>query len=850
VATGTESNGARLIDAAPIAVPVLCFSLGIAADACYMPPWPWLFAGAGVSAAGLVVFFGRSRPRMAFWLALATAVGALHHAAAVRVLSPDHLARLVAEPVRQVELTGVVVRAPVTRRDKETYPFFSRQYIYTYFTVEARRLSVAGQTAKVNGPVQVNLGGIHDRFRPGMELRLKGNLAPAKPYLRWPGILRAEPRLSGTVPVRMTIASTADITVVDQRKNPLARGLDELRRAAAGLMISNQTDTAEGHSLVSAMVLGQRYEVEESLNRAFQAAGGAHLLAVSGFHLGVLAFAAWAVAIVLNLSRRSAALIVLIVVWAFVGVNELRPPILRAAITATFAAVAVLARRPVSSLNWVAAAALILLLISPEQLFDVGFQLSFVSLIGLMLLQKPIYLKLFGSTDPVWDRRDPPSRLSGAANCLLDMGKRAAAVSLAAWMGSLPIVMHHFGTISLISPLTSVLLAIPATLLIACGFVQLVLTVVFGQALLLPSVTAWLSWLMAKAVSALAAVPGVSLDVAPPPVLWTIGYYGVLAWIVTGDRPTVGEMLMTSGLRDRLEELLRPRPKMNAVLALVGIYATWWLVSAAAAPSGRGGFGLVVVANRGDGQLVAIAAGRQTLLVDAGVGRPGEAVELVRELRARHLASPPAVFLTFPEQRFFNDLPALHAEYPDLQTFAGPAFEAVRDRYEPVESLFQTGVLSGDRMLEAGSAVEFEGVKVTPLWPDRAVAEAALALPQRPVTIRGVESLRALCELGAMYLVESEGQRLIVASMVSPIACERIRQDRPELTVDAVVISGRNEVGAALEVFLRSLAARRLIVCGPVKPSLEGWYQRISEESGLTVTMASRGWQTIDTNRD
>src|SRR4030095_486518 len=193
------------------------------------------------------------------------------------------------------------------------------------------------------------------------------------------------------------------------------------------------------------LLLGDRTELPRDVDDAFRRAGVYHVLAVSGFNVGILAASVWALCRLLRLPHRASAVTAIIVVIGFALVVGPEPSVLRAVVMAVLVLVASLLDRDASVTNSLALAALVILAVRPRDLFDPGFQLSFAATLGIVIAPLPRGMVL-----------------------------GALAVSAAAQLAVLPISLTHFNqlsTIGLIANLGVVPLAGVATVggLVAVG---------------------------------------------------------------------------------------------------------------------------------------------------------------------------------------------------------------------------------------------------------------------------------------------------------------------------------------------------------------------------------------------
>ena len=223
--------------------------------------------------------------------------------------------------------------------------------------------------------------------------------------------------------------------------------------------------------LVQALTIGERASLYDPVQQNFREAGTSHLLAISGLHLGIVALWAFLIfrALMLMLPRkkrpadpaRSAAVPAMIFVWLFALLTGAKLPALRAAVMATFFLGSLLLRRrtnPFVTLSW---AALALLLVWPLSLFDVGFQLTFTAVIGI-LLSAP--LARCG-----WLQRQRFSATGFAAVAGWTLARRVwdvAWVSVAAFVVTAPIILVNFKYLTVAGLITNIV-AVPLVTLLA-----------------------------------------------------------------------------------------------------------------------------------------------------------------------------------------------------------------------------------------------------------------------------------------------------------------------------------------------------------------------------------------------
>ena len=124
-------------------------------------------------------------------------------------------------------------------------------------------------------------------------------------------------------------------------------------------------------------------------------AGTAHLMSISGLHLGIFLGFVFLLCRLVAMSPRRSAGVVLVVLAAYVLLAEPRAPLLRSAIMAAALCSGLILGRRYMPLNALAAAAIILLAIEPLQLFQAGFQLSFAIVAGLVLFLRPARRLIF-----------------------------------------------------------------------------------------------------------------------------------------------------------------------------------------------------------------------------------------------------------------------------------------------------------------------------------------------------------------------------------------------------------------------------------------------------------------------
>jgi competence protein ComEC len=250
---------------------------------------------------------------------------------------------------------------------------------------------------------------------------------------------------------------------------------------------------------------------------AYANTGTMHVLAVSGLHVGlvfvILSFFLKPLRKTVT-HRLFAAAVILTVVWAYAFITALSPSVLRAAVMFTIVVLAQVLQRRGNMYNTLAVAAFVLLCYNPFFLFEVGFQLSFMAVLGIVYLAPRIQKLL------VFDTK--------AANWLWQL----VVVSMAAQIGTFAISLYYFHQFPVYF-LVSNLIAVPlATLILYNGLALVLLFWVPGLNVLLGKLMQVLVWLMNESLLWLENWPLALLNRIPFSGLQTVLIYGFILFLL------------------------------------------------------------------------------------------------------------------------------------------------------------------------------------------------------------------------------------------------------------------------------------------------------------------------------
>lgn len=223
--------------------------------------------------------------------------------------------------------------------------------------------------------------------------------------------------------------------------------------------IGSQHLASQQQAIITAMTLGEKGSLSKDTRQTFKASGASHILAISGLHIGII----FQLFILLAGGRKRWRLIAVPIsvtaIWAYVFLIALPASAVRAASMISIYCFALLTRRNSTAVSNLALVAIVMLIIQPLHLFDISFQLSFAAVLSILLLYKPIYGLL-----PASVRHKP-----------LGWAWAMVAVSVAAQVGTMPLVCYYFGNIACYSVLSS-FVAIPAATVIIYVSLSLLLS--------------------------------------------------------------------------------------------------------------------------------------------------------------------------------------------------------------------------------------------------------------------------------------------------------------------------------------------------------------------------------------
>ena len=260
------------------------------------------------------------------------------------------------------------------------------------------------------------------------------------------------------------------------------------------------------YAVVAAMALGDRSALTKELKETYSKTGASHVLALSGLHLGII-YALLSMLVVGRRWQMITQVATVLSIWAFVFLTGMSASVVRSAVMLTVYALLALGHRQKMSVNTLAFTAIVMLLVTPKALFDVGFQMSFMAVFSILLFV-PLFYRPFSAEYLMTHR---------AVSWLWGI----VAVSVAAQIGVAPLIAYYFGRFSCYFLLTN-FIVIPAA--------TLILYLALGT-LLIPSlgvVLASMVGLLNTTLLYIATIPGATIEGLHPSVGLTVAIYGVL----------------------------------------------------------------------------------------------------------------------------------------------------------------------------------------------------------------------------------------------------------------------------------------------------------------------------------
>lgn len=327
-----------------------------------------------------------------------------------------------------------------------------------------------------------------EKIKPGNIIAFKGSLQEVRNNGN-PDEFNYQVFMASVGYFYQTYVADSKIKIVDKQESTFS--VDRVGRNIRSYVmksLDNYVQNKETHQLMTALVIGDRSEIDDERMQCYTNAGVVHVLAISGLHVGIIY-------LILNTLLRSLGrnsflrvlrlMLVLLVIWSYALLTGFSPSVTRAATMFSFFAVGKLFQRDISIFNLIAASALFSLIVYPLLVFNLGFQLSYSAVSGIVYFQ-PIFNKWF---------------IPG--NKIIEYIYNLITVTISAQLATAPIAIYYFNQFPtyfwlanmLVIPLVFLLVVISILFLCTSGIAFLSFFWVYILNLLAEGLNRWVSFI-------------------------------------------------------------------------------------------------------------------------------------------------------------------------------------------------------------------------------------------------------------------------------------------------------------------------------------------------------------------
>ncbi len=701
---------------------------------------------------------------------------------------PDDIRNFVTGEKKLATIRGMIITDPYINENQQwRFSKFTYSDPTTSFYLKLKEIKSFVRWSKVNGTIRVQVG------EPLLDLKV-GDCIQAYCWLdRFkvatnPGQFDIAKYLARrNIFVAASVESRDSITLVEKHSiNHLAGLKRKLREITTQALLGDIQPDSPSQGLLQALLLGYRSNIDNDTYEAFRKTGLLHFISLSGLHLGIFVGIIWWLCKTVGLMKRARAVICIIAICVFLLIVPLRAPTLRAAIIAFVFCISFFFRRRSNPLNSLSLAAVILLLIRPTQMFEAGWQLSFASVLGIILLADRIYFFIYEKiTENSWFREIPKTkpfyRITTKPGPYV---LRLFSVGLAAWVGSAGILLYHFYTIAPLASIWTILVFPLVGAILALGFLKIILFFVLPTlssilGVIVTMLSNWLIWF----VKLIASLDISQILIGHVSLISVILYYSfvLFAAFIYFQRPLLKKAVCTA--------------MTLAIIVFLGV--TKWQRTY------RDNL-ILSCLDVGHGQaILAQLPGKANVLFDAG--------SMYKNDVGRRIVGPfldysglnkiDAIIISHNDIDHINGIPGVIEHCKVKSVYANDAFFRTLDTWGTAKFLSDYMRQMGLTIRTTSEAPDFDSsANINFLWPGEVASES---------TELSDNDSSLVCS------IEFAGKRILLCSDIEEFAQGELLRLNPGLRADIVVVPHHGLSSSLEPGFLESLNADVLICsCG------------------------------------
>ncbi|MDG1890815.1 MAG: ComEC/Rec2 family competence protein [Verrucomicrobiota bacterium] len=660
-------------------------------------------------------------------------------------------------------------------------------------TIKVHQISHGTRVIPASGIVLVKTWGVlPDTFYMGVPTTISGVLTrPPEPladdlfdygnHLRQRGIYQ------------LLSAETPDAWAVNPNANyiPKRPWTDQFRAWAMKTMMRGLPVMDDSIKLQWAMVLGWKTWLHDDMLIPFRWSGSMHVFAISGMHVAIVAGLALGCMRLLPIAPWICILIASSITWAYIAVSGWQTSAIRAGVMMSIMSAAWLLNRPTMMVNTLFTAAWVILVWQPSQLFQVGFQLSFGVVLSLTTITPRLHKKLLEWTQPdPWILRERWTWQEHARSWVSRKASLPLAISLAAWLGSLPIIWQQFHLVTPVGVLGNLILVPLVGLVISCAMGSLfcaawapALTELFNH-------SGWF-WMQSMLTLShwMADLRGSHFYVAPLPDALLYFYFTLIVLLATGLGNSKFKRVFAAGCA-------------CMILGMLGLHFQKSISSQS--------IDILPVAN-GEAIWVNQPGSRMDFLLDGGNARAME-----------HVTIP------FLESQGVDHLPSVWISHGDAHHMAG--FSKLAVRYPPSSVIAFPGGYRSPYFKEAMNWTKKNKLSLQAGQAGTRKQHVEILYPSNSGLYRTAD------DATLVLLIHMAGHRVLLLGDLSREGMVQLGNLYPALKVDVLVVNRPDQRTPFNHTWMRRLEPRMIVVSGIAAGRQDRWVQTLKANTDRGMT--------------